>query len=310
MVTEMNEEEIKEENEGEIRIKKHSHRKIRILKKYLKPCIAFSKKHGNFAYIDTHGGTGKIIDDDSGEKIDGSVLTYAKTELTWPCYCVEINPERFTLLQESTKEFPNIKRFNGDCNVIIDEILNEIQPGEKFIFCFIDPDGLVYGSGKLLKYQITWKTIEKIANFPRTEILMNFYVNSVIRNSALYHKDPKNPAYKKVGSHLTMLFGSEKWKDIGKGEWRKFVRLFIDERFKKFKYKGAILIRQEGISKGPLYYLVFGSKKLEGGKIMRDIMMKEWKNKTRTLPLPRYQYKTQKEWLDVYYPLNSFIFED
>jgi len=305
----MNEEEIKEENKGEIRIKKHSRRKIRILEKYLKPCIVFSKKYGNFAYIDTHGGTGKIIDDETGEKVDGSVLTFVKTEPTWPCYCIEIDPKNFALLKENTKNISNINLYKGDCNEKIDEILGEIQPGKRFVFCFIDPDGLVYKSGKLVKYQITWKTIEKIAEFPRTEILMNFYVNAVTRNSGLYHKDPENPAYKKVGSHLTMLFGSEKWKNIDAGDYKKFVRLFIDERFKKYKYKGAILIRQEGKSKGPLYYLVFGSNNSVGGKIMRDIMMGEWKDKTKTLPLTVYG-KTQKEWLNAEYPLDLFVFED
>ncbi len=308
MVTEMNEEEIKEENEGEIIAKKHSRRKIRILEKYLKPCISFSEKYGNFAYIDTHGGTGKIIDDETGEKVDGSVLTFAKTEPTWPCYCVEIDPKRFALLQKNTKNIPNVNLFHGDCNEKIDDILDEIPPGEKFVFCFIDPNKLLYKSGRQVKYQITWETIEKIAKFPRTEILMTFLVTTVMRNSGSYHKNPEGSAMKKIGDHLTMLFGSEKWKIIGKGDYRKFVRLFIDERFKKFKYKGAVLIRHEE-NRGPLYYLVFGSDSRVGGRIMRDIMMREWLDKTKTYPLSKYN-KTQEEWLNAEYPLALFVFED
>ena len=305
----MNEEEIKEENNGLIRTKLHTRRKIRVLEKYLEQCKSFNKKYKNFAYIDTHGGTGKIIDDKTEEKVDGSVLTSAKTNPTWPCYCVEIDPERFVLLQESTKNITNINLFKGDCNEIIDEILNEIQPGERFIFCFIDPDGLIYKSGNSVKYQITWKTIEKIAEFPRTEILINFLVYGVTRESGLYHSNPEGSAAMKVENYLTMLFGSEKWKNIDAGAYKEFVRLFIDERLKKYEFKGAVLIRHEE-KRGPLYYLVYGSNNKVGGKIMRHIMMKEWLDKTKTYPLTKGYYKNQEEWLDAYYPLDLFVFED
>jgi len=127
-----------------IEIRAHSRRKYSIVRKYLGACKKFSDKYQNFVYIDTHGGTGKVLDLEINMKLDGSVLTAAKLQPSFPCYVVEIDPDNFRLLRRTTNKFSNITLFHGDCNEKIDEILGIIPKGEKFVFCFLDPDGLVY----------------------------------------------------------------------------------------------------------------------------------------------------------------------
>jgi len=305
----MEEEILNENSDGLIRIKPHTKRKYRILDKYVKACSQFNNKYQNFAYIDTHGGTGRIIDDKTEEELDGSVLTAAQAQPTWPCYCIEINEDRFSLLKESTENVENINLYCGDCNEIVDDILEDLDLGERFVFCFVDPDALTYRDGSTVKSQITWKTLEKISSFPRTELLFNFMVGTVMRQKGAVQSNPKTSTSRAVSKHLTMLFGTDKWKELDKGDYRGFVRLFIDERFQHYKFKGAVLIRHED-NRGPLYYLIYGTNHSVGSKIMRHSMMKEWVDKTKSYPLTRRNYSSQEKWLDGEYPLRLFIFED
>ena len=279
-----------------IPIKPHSRRKYTILRKYLGACERFSNKYQNFAYIDTHWGTGEVFDVADGRSCAGSVLTAAKIMPTFPCNVVEIDPEHYAVLKQHTEGYPHIHLFNGDCNEKIDYILSMILPGEKFIFCFVDPDGLVYRRGSFVCSQLTSETIDKIAKFPRTEILMNLSIEGIMRESGYIRNNPNATASKKMEECLTLLFGSDKWKQLNPGDYRGFLRLYMYERLKPYyQFQGAILIRDLQ-TKGPLYYLVYASKYSLGGKIMRDIMKKEW------------GYKPP--WIDKTHPLTEFIFED
>jgi hypothetical protein len=110
--------------------------------------------------------------------------------------------------------------------------------------------------------------------------------------------------------YITNFFGSEKWMKLEPGDYRALVRLYIRERLRGYyNYIGAILIRSVE-TRGPLYYLVYGSNYKVGGEIMRDILKKEWIDIKGTRPLTRYRYKNDREWLDAEYPLDLFIFED
>ncbi|MDI6847941.1 MAG: three-Cys-motif partner protein TcmP [Candidatus Bathyarchaeia archaeon] len=281
---------------GLIQIKPHSRKKYTILQKYLGACERFSNKYQNFAYIDTHGGTGQVFDIVDKRACPGSVLTAASIMPNFPCYVVEIDSERYKLLKQHTKRYPNIHLFHGDCNEKIDEILSKINAGGKFVFCFVDPDGLIYRKSGFVCYQLTSETIDKIAKFPRTEILLNLSVEGIMREAGYISCNPENATSQKIEECLTRLFGSNKWKQLDPGDYRGFLRLYITERLKtNYPFRGAILIRDVQTN-APLYYLVYGSKYQLGGKIMRDIMRKEW------------GYKPP--WIDKTHPLTDFVFED
>mgnify|MGYP001095082055 CR=1 FL=1 len=285
--------------------KAHSRRKHSILRKYLGACKIFSDKYHNFAYVDTHGGTGEVIDFETKKHDDGSVMLAAKLQPSFPCYVVEIDPEHCKLLRQSTQGYPNVILYLGDCNEKIDDILKMIPKGEKFLFCFLDPDSLMYDAYDQLK----WETVEKIAKFPRTEVLINIPTFTIMRCAGVVKDYPEASSSIKMASHLTNFYGSNKWEALDPGDYRKLARLYISERLTDYKYKGAILIRS-ALTKGPLYYLVFGSNSNRGGEIMRDIMKKEWLDIMGMYPLTRHNYKTDEEWLNAEYPITLFIFED
>lgn len=285
--------------------KAHSRRKHSILRKYLDACSVFSNIYQNFVYVDTHGGTGEVIDFDSKKPADGSVLLAAKIQPSFPIYVVEIDLLNFSLLQQSTQGFPHIHLFYGDCNKKIDDILALIPKGEKFVFCFIDPDSLVYDGHD----QLRWETVEKIAKFPRTEVLINIPMYTITRLAGMVKDYPEASASIKMERHISTFYNSDKWKELEPGDYRAFVRLYISERLKDYRYTGGILIRSV-LTRGPLYYLVYGSNNHTGAKIMRDILSTEWLDIIKSEPLTKVG-KTKAEWLDSEYPLSRpFIFED
>src|SRR2546425_11788690 len=116
-----------------IEIKKHTKQKYSILRKYLKACLTFEKIYGNFAYIDTHGGSGKVLFE--GQEVSGSPLIAAQSLVHPECYVVEINEKRRLILRKSVAGIPNVQVYDGDCNRKMSQILSRVEPW-KFTFCF------------------------------------------------------------------------------------------------------------------------------------------------------------------------------
>jgi len=152
--------------------------------------------------------------------------------------------------------------------------------------------------------------VEKIAKFPRTEIFVNLPILAIMRDAGYIRNYPEAPSSIKMEGYITVLYGTDKWKGLDPGDYKNFGRLYISERLNHhYKYKGAILIRSV-LTRGPLYYLIYGSNSVRGGEIMRDVMKKEWIDVRKGYPVTRYQYRTDREWLDAEYSVTSFIFED
>ena len=275
-------------NKEFLEIKEHSHMKYNILRKYLLACERFSKKYQNFAYIDTHGGSGKVVFKNKFE--DGSPLIARKVNPTFPSYAIEINPNRCRRLKESVKDLSNITVIQGDCNQKIEEILKDI-PEWKFVLCFVDPDGLIEEDTGC--HELSWETVEKIAKRRKTELLLNFPLEAITRFIGYIAKF-SNPIAEKFREALTSFFGADKWEHIGLNKGQ-LLDLYISERLKKhYEFQGAILIKASNI---PLYYLIFASKHQVGAKIMRDIMWKEWGKGQQIL----FNF-------DEVYPLKYFVF--
>jgi len=282
-----------------IKVKPHSHRKYRILQKYLAACEKFSNKYQNFVYIDTHGGSGKVLDVSKNQLDDGSILIVAKIKPSFSCCVVEVDRLRCTLLKDCVRDYPNVTVFYGDCNVHIDKILRMIPEGQKFVLCFSDPDGLVYrGKGGFSCPQLTWKTIDKITHFQRTELLLNLPLEAIMREAAYILNNPDSSVSHSMEVTLTNFFGSDKWKSVEPGDYKTWLRVYLSERLEngdkdRYSYIGAILVR-DSYTRAPLYYLVYASKYWLGGKIMRDIMRREFYGETKPLieqPYERFIYE-------------------
>jgi len=271
-------------------IKDHTLTKHRILKKYLRACEKFHGKYQNFCYVDTHGGSGMVSYE--GKERTGSPLIAANIH-PYPCHVVEIDPKRFSCLEESARPYSHISVYNGDCNQKIEEILKQIASW-KFIFCFIDPDGLMYhGSKGFSCLQLKYETVEKVANHPKTEILLNFPLESLIRCGAFIKKNPSDARTPKMIEDMDLFFGTPSWIDE-EVEKRAYLDMYTERLASYYNYIGAICIR--GPTRTPLYYLVYASKHPVGGKIMRDIMKTEW----GFVPIGDF---------DEMFPINRFIFE-
>ena len=298
-----------------IEIKAHSLIKYRILRNYLNVCQTFEDHYHNFAYIDTHGGSGQVLDLTDNSRKAGSVLTAAQIQPSFPCYAIEIDGLRFALLKDSIKNLTNVEPFFGDCNELIHkEVLPKIERGKRFVFCFIDPCGLVYESDGKLADQLRFETVETIAKFPRSEILLNFPIEAIMQTSGVAHStvaDRKTAAL--MMDHLTKFFGSDDWQGLGAGDYRGFLRVYLQSVRRvapNYQYRGAILIRSDE-KNAPQYYLIYFSQHVRGGKIMRDILEKEWRDIKGTFPLTRHKYQTIGEWREAEYPVDKpFIFED
>jgi three-Cys-motif partner protein len=286
-------------NDGFTRIEPHTLHKYNILRKYLDVCKTFNKIYNNFIYVDTHGGSGRVSC--RGNWVDGSPLIASGWNINAPCHIVEIDPDTYSCLCESTKDCPNVHTYGGDCNVLIEQILSKIPKFKKFVFCFVDPNGLVYRSSDGSTYdQVKAETIESISQFPRTEILLNFPLEAILRCAGDFVANPETKRGQSNAERVTTFMGSETWKSVPLGR-REYLKVYMDEMLKAYPYKGAILIRSEKKNL-PLYYLVYTSHNRTAAKIMRDIMKME-------IPFPLYRdmHTGKAQELDEIYPLNRFI---
>lgn len=243
---------------GFIGIEPHTLHKYNILRKYLNVCRIFDRHYSNFVYVDTHGGSGKVYLRSKKKWVKGSPLIAGDWSPSFPCHIVEIDPERYHNLCESTKGCKKVYTYHGDCNRLIDSILLKIPKWRKFVFFFVDPDKLVYrGSDGAECDQVCAKTIRKIADFPRSELLLNFPLESILRCAGDYFKYPSEPRAIANGKRVLAFMGSPSWQDLPEKERnrRGFLRLYMDEVLDSYPYKGAILIRSE-TKNLPLYYCV------------------------------------------------------
>jgi three-Cys-motif partner protein len=172
----------------------------------------------------------------------------------------------------------------------------------------------VYQSDGKIGDQLRFETVETIAKFPRTEILLNFPIEAIMQTSGVVHSaiaDRETVAL--MTGHLTRFFGSDNWQQVDPGDYRGFLRVYLEcvgRVAPDYQYRGAILIRSDE-KNAPQYYLVYFSQHIRGGEIMRDILEKEWRTIKGSFPLTRLQYSTIKEWHQAEYPVDKpFIFED
>jgi len=288
---------------GLIEIKPHTLHKYNILRKYLNVCKTFNRIYNNFVYIDTHGGSGQVSYTPKRKLIEGSPLIASTWNPNAPCHIVEIDPDTYQCLCSSTANCKNIHTYYGDCNEFVDAILSKITRWRKFVFCFIDPNGLVYRSSGGKTYdQVKSETITKISDFPRTEIFLNFPLEALLRCAGDFMANPTTERGKSNGQRVTNFMGSETWKKLPIDR-RKYLELYMDEMLKPYHYKGAILIRSEA-NNLPLYYLVYTTHNKIAAKIMRGIMKKEG-----GFPLYYNMVTGKPQTLDEVYPMTRFIFE-
>jgi len=283
-----------------LEFKAHTRRKLNVHEKYLRQCIKFA----NFCYVDTHGGTGLIKINE--QVIEGSAVKAAEISPSTPIYVIEVDPHKVQRLRLVAKE-KNLSLLNiieGDCNIEVPILLKEeIEPGQRFILFFVDPDSYIYRESGQRILEFSPLLFDTITMFPRSEILFTLILQGTRVGSYCFKRpfDPKAPAMGKA-LEATLGTGIIQWLETNQLyrlhhlllEW--FLSKYIKTQPRhRYKYAGALLINS---SRGvPQYYLVFGTNNQTGAEIMRNVMKTEWKNQSGQTEV-------------ITPPLDLFVFDD
>ena len=277
-------------------IKPHSRPKYRILEGYWQKCAL--ARGGNITYCDLHAATGKIVDKETQHISDGSVLIAARSPACAEIHAVEINKLRYDQLKQHVAHLPKVSIYHNDCNKKITEILADLPPRKKAFF-FLDPEGLIYRKTVMPCHELRWDTVEQIANFPQSEILMTFPIYAPLREIGHIWRDPSSHRAQRAAENLTTFFGTENWM-INRKEYRRWPRIYARDRLAKhYEFRGAIFIVNR--TRAPQYYLLFLSNEIQSFNVMQQIMAREFSRVGRQLRLP---------FPDSEAPVFQFIYED
>lgn len=231
-------------------------------------------------YIDLLAGPGKNRIQNSGKIIPGSPLIALNTKYPFSNYIFnEVDKNSFSALEQRTipyKTNSDIKLYNSDCNIVIDEVVKQLEINQKnsLNFSFIDPEGL----------QVRWETVEKLASVRRMDILLYYPVEALNRNMRKCincNEDTK----------IDWFFGGNKWRDIyqsleSQNNLSNIHRELMDlikSNLKKFGYidfssdhfqEIEPLIRNKERN-APLYRLIFASKHNLGNTFWKKIVKKD-----------------------------------
>lgn len=252
--------------------------KLEIVKKY---ASAYSKVMRNqkvirsYYYIDAFAGAGVHLSKTSREYVLGSPANALLVEPAFNgYYFIDLDGDKAALLREISKDHPNVKVYEGDCNKILSE---QLFPSLKYqdykrALCLLDPYGL----------HIQWEVVKLAGQSQAIEIFLNFPIMDMNRNILRSNPDKVKP---EQIERMNAFWGDESWR---KAAYASPPRLFEDHEEKTtneavvkafrdrlisvagFKYVPEALPMRN--SKGAVvYYLLFASPNETGGKIVREI---------------------------------------
>lgn len=189
-------------------------------------------------------------------------------------FFIELEEKKIIELEDIAKRnFPkaNIVPINGDCNVEIDSVLEQIGEYKPFITLFDPQAGDLY-----------LETIQKISQKKKAEILINFPFGMAIRR--YMPLTAGKTINKNIQIKLTKIFGNNDWKPIYSERKNgvlsptiareKYLNLYLHNLLKSgFKYHAVKNIRN---SRGNhIYYLIFVTNHIRGLEKIKDVIMKD-----------------------------------
>jgi three-Cys-motif partner protein len=228
-----------------------------VRRKYLPPM-----GNGGAAFIDLFGGPGRCcIRGTTPERIDGSpliALRHDEAPFTKVIVC-DLDHESVVALRQRTAEFGERARIiEGDCNLVIDEIVRAI-PVDGLNIALIDPF-----AARALNFDATisrlagFKRMDLIIHWPTMDLKRNLGRNQDVLNDMLGLHDDRARAF--TPEDVTRKIGT------------------LKDQLKPFGYD----VHQEDRSvpvknskHGILYHLVFASKDKQGNKIWNSIARRE-----------------------------------
>ena len=160
-------------------------------------------KWSNRNYIDLLAGPGKNLVKQTNQVLYGSPLLALLTKFPFTgYYFVDSDPSITKALQERCKASPLKKIIQiktGDCNVIVDQIVNELKQNEEqsLNLAFLDPEGL----------ELCWNTVAKLAGIRKMDLVINYPEGGLNRMMAKVYQAQSE-------TKVDLFFGNWDWREI------------------------------------------------------------------------------------------------
>lgn len=225
-------------------------------------------------YIDLLAGPGKCRVRGTGQILLGSPLIALTTKYPFTGYFfVDNDCDSAQALRQRCSQSPlahSVTVMPGDCNLVVDEIVREINEVDHYIpgvwssinLAFLDSQGL----------ELKWETVAKLASVSRMDMVINFPIYGLRLNM--------HSGLKQKQSCVDDFFGGTEWRqvyrnEVGRGKLARALLDFYKDRLGRLGYQDVrdseeVLIRNIQ-RRGPLYYLVFVSKSYLGNKFWNEI---------------------------------------
>jgi len=249
--------------------------KEKILENYLHIWFTVLSSRYSLLYVDGFAGTGKTVDDKPGSPLlalEQAAWAWEKHQDTvFGLVFIEKNKKNHQMLMKNVSEkFNELENKSSNPNGFKERFLIDVEHDDfheaitdlKKILCksyvasliFIDP----------FNCQIPMESINKLLNFPKTEIILNFMVSGIVRNKCKYRDDK-----------LKMLFGRKPRINIRlRSTTHKDIIKEYVESLKEFTGAYALTYEMRNKKNTLLYYLVYATKSGFGVGKMKDVMSK------------------------------------
>ncbi len=259
--------------------------KLRILESYIYQFITSMRTQPWRAlyFIDLQAGPGKNHFKQSQSIFLGSPLIALTSRYPFTQYrFVELGELEAAALRERvtvSERRASVKIYQGDCNIVVDEIVDEIRQVErtpipdKWKSClnlaFLDPLGL----------ELQWETVKKLGTGLRTDLIINFSTSGFTRNA-------RQLLQKEEATKIDSFFGTSEWKDVFRGvadRDKTIIRRTMIDFYKKrlsslgyqidfeheLKPDEQVMRNQKNAQ---IYTMIFASKHPLGNKFWQNVM--------------------------------------
>lgn len=248
--------------------------KLAILEGYLPAFNRASTKSPTRVYIDLMAGRPDNVRRGTGEPFDGSARLAMASEPGFTHLAfIEMDPASARSLREDLSvQFPGDARgrvYEGDCNVVIDEVLKDLGPLRwSPTFAFVDQQAA----------EVHWSTLRRLAAFRAGNRKTELWV---LMSPAMIIKGVTGTNGNEYAERVDRLYGSTEWRRIWDAREREevspdgfrsaMVNLFRWQLEQDLGYQTTARIPMHMPNNVAIYDMVFATDHFVGEKIMTSL---------------------------------------
>ena len=151
---------------------------------------AMRTKWSRRAYVDLFAGPGVCVDSDAHSFFDGSPLLALAQPFTDHVY-VDLDATATDALAKRVAARGRDRKvtiITGDCNVVIDQVIEALPTRDCLAFAFIDPSN----------WEISFETIRRLAEGRKIDLLVTFHAQNMKRASTVAEQPRLDAFYLRV----------------------------------------------------------------------------------------------------------------